>query len=294
MTEIRNSQAGADTHGADDRMTPPEVAPTDDDGQVAPETVEPTPEESAAAEPATTTRTLGDLLRPKLSRGQLLAAGLCALLGFGAMVQFRIPEDEMLQRARRADLVQILDGLTQRSDRLEEEIAELESTRRELLSSTDRQQTALDQARSRARTLAILAGTAPATGAGIEVTIVDRFGEINSAVLLSAVQELRDAGAEAIQIEGGGGAAVRVVASTYFLDVAEGVVIDGVRLEPPYRILAIGDPAMERALGIPGGVIDSVRNNDGEVTVEVVDEVVIDALHKPPEPKYGRPVLADN
>ena len=56
--------------------------------------------------------------------------------------------------------------------------------------------------------LGILAGTVAAEGPGIVVTI---DGVDDAALLLDTVQELRDAGAEAIQLGD-----VRVVASTYF------------------------------------------------------------------------------
>ena len=45
-----------------------------------------------------------------------------------------------------------------------------------------------------------------------------------------AVQELRGAGAEAMQISGGGGTVVRIIASTYFLDAPDGIDVAGRRL----------------------------------------------------------------
>jgi uncharacterized protein YlxW (UPF0749 family) len=111
-----------------------------------------------------------------------------------------------------------------------------------------------------------------------------------ASVLLSTVQELRDAGAEAIQITGGNDAAVRVVASTYFLDTSRGVDVHGVRLEPPYTLTAIGDPpTLDTALNIPGGVVEEVTNDGGRATIRQEDELTVDVLHEPDEPQYARP-----
>jgi uncharacterized protein YlxW (UPF0749 family) len=233
---------------------------------------------------------LRDALRAKPSRGQVVVALLVGVMGFAAVVQVRASEEDLLARARRADLVQILDGLTQRSERLETQVRELEQTRRDLLSGADTRQTAIDQASDRARQLGVLTGTAPATGPGIVLTVGDPSGAIPASVLLSTVQELRDAGAEAIQITGGNDAAVRVVASTYFLDTARGVDLQGVRLEPPYTITAIGDPpTLDTALNIPGGVVEEVTNEGGRATIRQEDELTVDVLHEPAEPQYARP-----
>src|SRR5204862_247268 len=74
-------------------------------------------------------------------------------------------------------------------------------------------QAALREARDRARTLGILTGTLPARGPGIVLTVVDPQGTVGADVLLDAVEELRDAGAEALQLSG-----VCVVAQTPIVD----------------------------------------------------------------------------
>ena len=58
--------------------------------------------------------------------------------------------------------------------------------------------------------------------------------------MLDAVEELRGAGAEAMQISGAGGAAVRIVASTYFVDARDGLMVGTAAARPaPYTL--IGD-----------------------------------------------------
>lgn len=224
------------------------------------------------------------------SRGQLLSGLLCGALGFAAVTQVRLSQEDLLAQADRSDLVQILDGLTQRGQALQDEIAELQQSRRELASSADQGQTALEQARRRAYELGVLAGTQEATGPGIVLRIDDPDGQIGSSVLLGAVQELRDAGAEVIEIEGGGGAQVRVVASTWFADGGDGVEVDGTVLPAPWTITAIGDPdTLATAMRFPGGVTATVEDRGGTADVRTEEEVEIDALRPASQPEYASP-----
>ncbi|MFP5346850.1 MAG: DUF881 domain-containing protein [Actinomycetes bacterium] len=227
---------------------------------------------------------------PKLNRGQLLAGLLCGVLGFALVVQVRQTQDTNLESLRESDLVRILDDVSQRSQRLENEAERLRTTRDELLSSTNQRQVALEAAQERVDVLGVLAGTAPATGPGIVLTISDPKGELGSLILLDAVQELRDAGAEAMQVGD-----VRIVASTSFLNApgSDGVLVDGKLLRSPYVFRVIGDPGtLAPALGIPGGVLASVNQSrsGGQATVEERQTVVVDALRAVSAPQYAHPV----
>lgn len=238
-------------------------------------------------------RGLGRLLRPSASRTQLVVALLCCLLGFGLAVQVGTSDSGSTGRgARPEDLVRILDDLTGRSDRLRAEIESLRATRDRLGSRTDRARAALEETGRRARTLAILAGTVAAHGPGVVLSISDPEDSLPASVVLDAVEELRDAGAEAMEIGGAGGRSVRVVASTYFLDASGGgVAVDGTRLGAPYRITALGDPAtLVSAMRIPGGVVDTVAANTG-ATAEArpVHNATVAALHRLSMPRYARP-----
>jgi uncharacterized protein YlxW (UPF0749 family) len=224
------------------------------------------------------------------SRGQLLTGLLCGALGFAAVTQVRLGQDDLLAQSSRSDLVQILDGLTQRQQALQDQIGDLEDSRQELTSSADQGETARQQAQQRSYELGVLAGTEEAAGPGVVVSVTDPGGGITSSVLLSAVQELRDAGAEAIEIAGSDGTQVRVVASTWFGDGQGGVRIEGKPLSPPYTITAIGDPGtLAPALGIPGGVVATVKEKGGAAKVTQEETVTVDALRDVREPRFASP-----
>ncbi|MGH3326881.1 MAG: DUF881 domain-containing protein [Streptomycetales bacterium] len=224
---------------------------------------------------------------PRVSRAQLVVAVLLALLGFGLATQVSSGgTDARLRGARESDLVQVLDDVSDRADRLSDEARRLEITRDRLQTGTDRTNTALEQARERARALGVLAGSLPANGPGIDFTIIDPQRKVDAATLVDTVNELRDAGSEAVQVDG-----VRVVASTGFTDAGQGRVgIDGHAAHPPYRFKVIGDPrTLESALGIPGGVLDALHRQGADGVIAQKREIEISALHAAREPEYARP-----
>lgn len=255
--------------------------------------------------PAGASRLRG-LLTPRRRSVDLLVAALLALLGFAAAVQVRATQDdeEALVGARQEDLVQILDDLSNRNDRLRAELDDLVDARERLTSGTGSTQAALEEAQRRAQVLGVLAGTVPAEGPGITLLIRDPDRVLGADVLLDALQELRDAGAEAVQLEGPVGAdgeptaqtrSVRVVASTALLDADDGLIVDGVRLAPPYRYVVVGDAAtLSSALGIPGGVLATVEQRGGTAQVTERDRVRVDALRRLDEPSYARPAGEDD
>ena len=240
-------------------------------------------------------RLLRAVLRPRARRIDLAVAVLLGTLGFAAVVQVRSAStDSLLVAARPQDLVQILDELSQRSTRLRQEVTSLTEVQRRLASGSGADQAALAEAGRRTRLLGVLAGTVPATGPGVTLTVSDPRTQVSASLLLDAVEELRDAGAEAIQLEGTGPSGrpvpVRVVAATAFADTPAGVTAGGVELTAPYRLQVIGDPGtLAGAIGIPGGIEDAVQQLGGVVTVARADHVVVDALQPLPTPRYARP-----
>ncbi|WP_432825302.1 DUF881 domain-containing protein [Dactylosporangium sp. CA-092794] len=223
----------------------------------------------------------------------LVIAVLLALLGFAVAVQFKAGgSDKELSSARPEDLVRILSDLDAQQQRLRGEISDLEETQRQLDSGAQGRDAALAEARKRADELGILAGTGPAEGPGLQIDVTQGTDAIKSETILDAVEELRGAGAEAMQISGAGGPAVRIVASTYFVDAPQGgrLTVDGTTLAPPYTITVIGGPdTMRTALNIPGGVVDSVRQRGGTVSVREADPVHVTALHTAGALQYAKP-----
>ncbi|MFG1954372.1 DUF881 domain-containing protein [Micromonospora sp. NPDC048830] len=226
------------------------------------------------------------------SAGVMIAL-LLGLLGFTLVVQLRTTStDPTTAATRQEDLVRIFSDLDSREKRLRQDIESLEESQRQLRSGEQGRQAALEEATRRADELGILAGTLPARGPGLAVRFEAGAKPISAYRILDAVQELRGAGAEAMQISAGDQAPVRIIASTYFLDGEDGsLVVDGRRLPGPFTITVIGDPAtMATALKIPGGVAASVAGDGGTVIVEERDVAEVSALHAPVKLEHARPV----
>jgi uncharacterized protein YlxW (UPF0749 family) len=244
---------------------------------------DPTPEQAR--------RRLRAITSLRLAPGQVVAAVITALLGVALVAQVRAQDEAGLSQLRESELVALLDDVSGRVDDLQQEVLELEADRRRL-EGQQGDVAAAEAARERLQSYAILAGTAPVTGPGISVIVDDPDGGMTQTMLLDAIQELRDAGAEAIQV-----GSVRVVASSH-VGVAEGdgggsVTLDGAVLVPPFRIVAVGEPdTLAGGLAIPGGFLDSLRGAGATVQVVEGDEVLVDAVRPTPDLRWAEPVPA--
>jgi uncharacterized protein YlxW (UPF0749 family) len=211
---------------------------------------------------------------------------LCLLLGFAFAVQVRSTDTGTgLTSAREEDLVRILDELNAREDRLRQQIADQRSALDQLGSSDSRSATALQEARQRAQAIGILNGTIAAQGPGLRMVIRDPGDAVRVADLLDAIEELRGAGAETMQIDG-----IRVGVSTAVSGDPGALRLDGKPIGSPYEVLVIGSPQdMETAMNIPGGVVQRISGRGGTVDITQEQQVVVDALRPLDQPQYAAP-----
>jgi uncharacterized protein YlxW (UPF0749 family) len=230
----------------------------------------------------------GEATRPRRHnhrRAAALIGVLLALLGFGIAVQVRSnSSSDSLSGARDDDLIRILDDQNSRADRLRQQIVALQATEQQLQASGDRDSVALAQAQQQEQALRILLGALAATGPGITITITDPRSALKAEDLLDVVEELRGAGAEAIQF-----GSVRVGPSTAFVDRSGGIEVDGTRLTAPYTVLAIGDSqTLDTAMQIPGGVRATARAAGGDALVSEQQTVTITAIRAVISPSYAK------
>ncbi|GGB94593.1 membrane protein [Cellulomonas carbonis] len=230
-------------------------------------------------------RRIGRALAPRPTRAQLTVALLSGLLGFALVVQVQQNRSEGLASLRQDELVRILDEVTQRSEELEDEAASLRAQRAELVTGTDTERAAREAARARAEVQGILAGRLPATGPGVLVNIGDPDGSVPASTLYNVLEELRNAGAEAVQLND-----LRLTASSYVVEGPDGVVVDGTEARAPYRWRAIGDPdTIIPALDMPGGAMAQVRNAGGTADLRAAETVAVDATRDVSEPRFATP-----
>jgi uncharacterized protein YlxW (UPF0749 family) len=213
---------------------------------------------------------------------------LLAALGFAAVTQVRSNElDNTYASYREQDLVDVLSTLTDASQKAQSELARLESTRRDLRSDNDRRSAALAQAEQAASNLEILAGQVPVTGPGIRIVVTETEGSVGIDSLLDTIQELRTAGAEAMEFNG----TVRIVAQSSFSDGVGGVLVDGSLLTSPYVIEVIGDShTLAEAMAFRQGPTDQFEADGATVEVTELADVVIDSVRTAPRADYAQPV----
>ena len=225
------------------------------------------------------------LLRP--SRRQIVAGLLLALVGFAAVTQVRVTgTDDTYSSLREQELIDLLDGLSGTRQRTEAEIDRLEGVATDLQDDRTKRRTALEQAVDQVSTLNILAGLVPVTGPGIRLTITEETGRVGLSSLLDTIQELRTVNAEAIAING----KVRVIAQTSFAEVEGGFRVDGERVEAPYVIDVIGDPAtLSGAIDFPLGPRKQLRDDGAKVKVDELATVDIEAVAERETPRYAAP-----
>lgn len=206
-------------------------------------------------------------------RGQAVIAVLLAVLGFAAVTQVRTNSDDTNYAAyREQDLVDLLSALSATSERVQGQIAQLEQTKQHLQQNTNDRQAALQQADKQLSDLEILAGTVPAQGPGIVVTITDPGNQVDTSAFLDLVEELRSAGAEALSFND----RVRVVAASAIDHTDAGLSVDGVVLHSPYVLTAIGDPTtLAGAISFARGPQYELQNKGATVSVAQDPQVVV-------------------
>jgi uncharacterized protein YlxW (UPF0749 family) len=243
------------------------------------------PEKGPEPGDAARQRLLAAVRRP--SRAQLVVAVLLAVLGFAAVTQVRANDrDATYSGKREQDLIDLLNGLAGTSQRSQNEINRLETTKAQLEDSSNNRQDALRQAQQDVATLDILAGLVPVHGPGLRITIADPGGTVPTDIILDTIEELRTAGAEAMEFND----KVRVIAQTSFDDGAGGTMIDSTLIEPPYVIDVIGDPhALETALTFLQGPQDDVKSAGGTLTFRENDDLTIDTVRQPVRPEFAQP-----
>ncbi len=123
-------------------------------------------------------------------------------------------------------------------------------------------------------------------GEGIIVTLQDNENKsIDYSDLLTLVNELNSAGAEAISIND-----ERIVSRSEITLINNTFIfVNDKKIAGPYVVKAIGDKKyLESALTIKGGYIDLLENEEKTVTYSVDDNIIVIAYDKRPSLKYAR------
>jgi uncharacterized protein YlxW (UPF0749 family) len=224
-----------------------------------------------------------------MATGPLFVLLVTGLVGFLLVSQLRGTQrfSQRLSAESEGDLARILASLTTEADALRDEISTLKLQLVDLEASSRNDQAAAKAAEDQLQALEVLAGTVPVAGPGVSLGVQDPANSVGYDTMIDIVQELRDAGAEAVSVNG-----LRVGVSSSFAGKDGRILLDGVVLAPPYQVAAIGQPAtLEGGLKIPGGALDALAAlKDVRADLQRAARLDLPPLARPPAFRTARPV----
>ena len=218
---------------------------------------------------------------------QLTIAAVALLLGLLVVVQLRSQaESSGLAQLSSQDLTVLVANLNARNDQLRREVSSLEGELATLTANQSRGDASVDEITADLERVRAYAGLVPVAGPGVTISI---HGPIDGAGVEELINELRNAGAEAISTGG-----VRVVTGVVVTGRSGEAQIDGVLLGDGFELAAIGAPdKLTGSLTRSGGVIAQLAATQSEValTVTPVDRLQFKATTRNLVPAHGRPRL---
>ena len=205
--------------------------------------------------------------------------------GLVPVSQIRAQETELSKlRSENSQLTQELIALEERLMKLQEDKAKEDDTLQGILADQEKYKLA--------------AGVVEVKGPGVIITLEDpavdeEIGDSYSELIyrydliLELVNRLREAGAEAISINGH-----RIVNTTEISLAGDNVNINGTPTAPPYAVKAIGKPdTLESALTIRFGILEQMRSYGIRTDMIRQDEIVIPRYSGVITFRYAKPVI---
>jgi len=221
-------------------------------------------------------------------RSQLSIAAVAFVLGLLVVVQLRSQAgDSGLAQLSSQDLTVLVANLNDRNDQLRREGASLERDLNTLIQNRSRGDVSIDEITADLQRVRAYAGLDPVAGPGVTISI---SGPIDGTGVEELINELRNAGAEAIAIGG-----IRVVTGVVVGGAAGEAQVDGSPLgDDGFELEAIGAPdKLTGSLTRSGGVIAQLAATQPRVVVTVtpVDRLDLPATTRTLVPAHGRPRL---
>ncbi len=220
-------------------------------------------------------------------RSQLTIAMVTALLGLLVVVQLRSQAGPTgLALLSSQDLTVLVANVNARNDELRTEASTLERQLQDVVQHRSSGGASIDEIRDDLDRVRAYAGLEPVAGPGLMISI---RGPIDGQGVEELINELRNAGAEAISVGG-----VRVVTGVVVVGPAGATRVDGQLLGVAFDLDAIGAPdKLVGSLTRSGGVIAQLAATLPDVTLTVTptDRVELPATERTLTPAHGSPRL---
>ncbi|MDP9250233.1 MAG: DUF881 domain-containing protein, partial [Chloroflexota bacterium] len=174
--------------------------------------------------------------------------------------------------------------LTARNLELRNGLADIGEQLREYRAAGTQGQSALGVSQDDLRRITAFAGLAVVDGQGIVMTV---DGSLDAIALNDLVNELRNAGAEAIAVD-----EVRIAASSVATEGPRSLEIDGVDIGKRFTLRAIGSPdGLVSAIQRPGGIISQLKLViSATISIQQVQSIQLPATARSLLPVVGKPI----
>ena len=220
-------------------------------------------------------------------RSQIALAIVALLLGFLVITQVRSQAGGTGLEDRSAqDLTLLVANVSTRNDQLRGEVADLGRQLDSIVAAQARGDTSAGQLRADLVRIRIWSGVDAAEGPGVRVVL---RGPATATVLADLLNELRNAGAEAIAVGG-----VRVVPATIAGGAPGSVSVEDTLLVDPLEVVAIGNAAtITGTLTRAGGLVaQELATNTGlGIEVTPADRLLVPATKRDLAPRVAKPRL---
>ena len=235
------------------------------------------------------------------NRGELAVVVVCAIVGFLLAAQLRTVQltgaADAASAARLETLQDLYNELTAERDGLAEQVSQLQGELALYRDEAASGQAGSEALRAEVDQLEITAGLTDVEGPGVTVILEDSSSAnltgdeadylIHDSDLLSVINELRSAGAEAISLNG-----ERILATSEVRCTGAVVTVNGRRYAAPYIIFAIGDPdTLYSALTMRSGVVDVLSQWGISVKVTASDLLLIPKYNGSIDYQYAHSVV---
>lgn len=237
------------------------------------------------------------------SKGELAVVVVCAIVGFLLAAQLRTVQltgaADQATAVRLETLQDLYNELTAQRDGLAEQVNQLQGELALYRDQAASGQAGSEALRAELDQLEITAGLTDVEGPGVTVILEDSASAnltgdeadylIHDSDLLSVINELRSAGAEAISLNG-----ERILATSEVRCTGAVVTVNGRRYAAPYIIFAIGDPdTLYSALTMRSGVADVLSQWGITVKVTASDLLLIPKYNGSVDYQYAHTVTPD-
>ncbi len=191
---------------------------------------------------------------------------MCFILVYVMFMQFKVVSETDITSLTTKRESELREELSTWQSRYEDTANQLEQARTNLeeyknkIDDTQASSELLDKELQQAE---LYLGKTDVEGAGIIINLSDGSSNIIAEDLISLMNELKTAEAEAISVNG-----QRVTNLTEFADVDSYIVVNGTRLSSPYTIQVIGNQKyLESGITAKGGFSDDMTSNGKNISI---------------------------